>query len=68
MDELDVEYESFLMDDELGYDVFDFNEACSVDFIAEVASACDTSTVPLNLKPLSAPLSMLFWVMMSLYL
>ena len=44
-----VEYESFLMNDEPRYDVFDFHDACSVDFIVEVAFACNTSTVPLDL-------------------
>ena len=30
--------------------MFGFN-TCSVDFIAKITSACDTSTVPLNVKP-----------------
>ena len=39
------------MDDEPEYDVFDF-DTYSVDFIAEIASACDTYSVSLDLKPL----------------
>ena len=39
------------MDHEPEYYVFDFNEACFVDFIAEIASACDISLLPLDLKP-----------------
>jgi len=52
VDECAVEYESFLVDDEPVYDVFDFNDACPMDFITKVASACDTSAAPLDLKPL----------------
>jgi len=68
VDEFTVEYESFLMDDEPEYDVFDFNDACSMDFITEVASACDTPAAPLDMNPCLILLSMLFWVLMSLYL
>ena len=53
VDEFAIEYESFLKNDELEYDVFDFNDAYSVYFITEVAFAYDTSTAPLDLKPLS---------------
>jgi len=49
VDEFDVEYESFLMDNEPECDVFDSNDACS---ITEVAPTYDTSTTPLDLKPL----------------
>jgi len=66
VDEFAIEYESFLVDDEPKYDVFDFNDACSMDFITKVASACHTSAAPLDLKTLLSLLSMLFWVMMSL--
>ena len=55
-----VEYESFFINDEPEYDVFDFNDACLVNFIAEVASICDTSTVPLDLKPLPESLKFAF--------
>ena len=51
VEELAIEYESFFMDDEPQYDMFDF-DTCSVDFIAEIASTCDTSAVSLDLKPL----------------
>jgi len=51
VDEFAVEYESFLVDDEPKYDVFDFNDAHSVDFIPKVASTYDTFAAPLDLKP-----------------
>ena len=38
MDEFTVEYESFFMDNEPEFDVFDF-DTYFVDFIAEIASA-----------------------------
>ena len=52
VNEFVIEYEYFLMDDEPKCDVFDINDACFVDFIAEVASTYDTSTDSLDLKPL----------------
>ena len=52
--------DSFLLDDEPGYDVFNFNDVCPIDFIAEVASACDTSAPSLNLKPLLDYLTYVF--------
>jgi len=52
MDVFTVEYESFLMNDKLVYDMFDFNDACPMDFITEVAFAYDTSGISLDLKPL----------------
>ena len=45
VDEFVIENESFLMDDELEYDVFDFSDACSVDFIVKVSSACAASAI-----------------------
>ena len=59
VDEFAVKYESFFMNDEPEYDVFDFDTS-SVDFIAEIASACDTSTVSLDLKPLHDSLKYAF--------
>ena len=52
VDEFAAKHEFFFMDDEPEYDVFDFDDGCSLDFITKVASTCDTYTVPLNLKPL----------------
>jgi len=52
VDAFDIVYESFLTNDELEYDVFNFNDAYSMDFITEITSACDTSTIPLDFKPL----------------
>jgi len=53
MDEFCLEYKSFLIDDEPEYDVFGFDNVGSVNFIADVVSACDTSTVSLDPKPRS---------------
>ena len=41
-----VKYESIFMDDEPEYEVFDF-DTCSMDFIADVVFACETSIVHL---------------------
>jgi len=60
VDEFVVKYESFGVDNEPEYDVCDFDDAYSVDFIADVTSAGDTSTTPLNLKLCLTYLSMLF--------
>jgi len=49
VDEFAIGYESFFVDDEPKYNVFDF-DTCSVDFIVDVASAYDTSTISLDLK------------------
>ena len=49
MDEFAIGYESIFVDDEPEYNVFDF-DICSVDFIAIVAFAYDTSTISLELK------------------
>jgi len=48
------------MDDEPEYDVFDFNDACSVDFIAKFSFTCDTSAAPLDLKTLPDSLKYAF--------
>jgi len=48
------------MDDEQEYDVFDFDDVCSVDFITYVATTCDTSTIQLNPKLLSESLKYAF--------
>ena len=56
------------MDDESEYEVFDFDDRCSVDFIADTISAYNTSTISLDLKPFLAPLSTLFSVLRSVYL
>ena len=68
VDEFAVEYEFFLMDDEPEYDMFDFDDACFIDHTTNVASTCDTSVVPLDMKLLLTPLSIDFWIMMSIYL
>ena len=39
--------------------IFDF-DTCFMDFIADIASACDTSVVLLDLKPLSDSLKYAF--------
>ena len=52
VDEFVIEYKSFFTDDGPEYHVFDFNDACFVDLIADIVCAYDTSTVPLDLKPL----------------
>ena len=52
VDEFVVKYECLLVDDEPEYDVFDFNDACSMDFITKFSFACDTSAVSLDLKRL----------------
>ena len=54
-----IEYESIFMDDELEYDVFDF-DMLSVDFIIDIVSACDTSIVSLCLKTLANSLKFAF--------
>ena len=59
MDEFAVEYESFFMDHESKYDVFDF-DMCFVNFIVDVAAACDTSAVSLDLKLLPNSLKYVF--------
>ena len=60
MDKFTTEHESFLMDDEPEYDVFDFDDACSIDLITEVVSACDTFVVSLDLKLLPDSLKYAF--------
>ena len=50
MNEFAVEYESFFIDSESEYDVFDF-DTCFMDFIADVVSTCNTFFVSLDLKP-----------------
>ena len=52
VDEFPIEYESVLMDDEHEYDVIDFDNVGSVDFVSNVVSICDTFTISLDLKPL----------------
>jgi len=52
MDEFPVKYEFFLMDDEPDYDVFNFDDGCSIDYIADFVSTCNTSAISLDLKPL----------------
>ena len=47
------------MHDELAYNVFDF-DMCFVNFIVDVASACDTSAVSLDLKLLPNSLNYVF--------
>ena len=47
MDKFIVEFKSFFMDDEPEYDVCD-SDVCSVDFIANVVSTCDTFVVSLD--------------------
>jgi len=59
MDEFTVEYESFFVDAEPGYDVFDFDTYFMV-FIAEITSTCDTFGVSLDLKPLADSLKYAF--------
>ena len=58
-----VKYESFFMRDEPKYDVFDF-DMCVMDFITDVVSTCDTSTISstisLDLKPLPDSLQYAF--------
>ena len=69
VDEFAIEYESFFMDDELEYNVLDFNNACFVDFITDIASACDTYAISLDLKLLANSLKYAFFrVLMSLCL
>jgi len=51
VDMFPVEYESSFVDDEPKYDVFDF-DTCSVDFIVEITSTCESSIVPLDVKSL----------------
>ena len=51
VDEFPIEYQSFFVDDEPEFDVFDFG-MCPMDFIADVISTCDTSVTSLDLKPL----------------
>jgi len=60
VDEFAVEYNSFLMDNEPEHDMFDFNDACSVDFIIEVAFSYDTYVVSLDLKSLPNSLKYAF--------
>jgi len=60
VDEFAIEYESFLVDDEPKYDVLDFNDVCSKDFINKVASICNISAAPLDLKPLPDSLNYAF--------
>ena len=60
MDKFAVEYESFLIDDEPEYYVFGFNDTCSMNLIAEVASTCDTFAIALDLNPCLTLLSMFF--------
>jgi len=59
VDKFTVKCESFLVDDNPKYDAFDF-DMCSVDFIVDVAYACDISSVSLNLKPLPDSLKYAF--------
>jgi len=40
------------MDDEPKHDVFDFKNACSVDFVDDLVFACDAFSISLNLNPL----------------
>jgi len=54
-----LEYESFFMDGEPKYGLFEF-DTCSVDFIAEIASACDTSAMLLDLEALPDSLKYTF--------
>ena len=68
MNEFLVEYKFFLMDDDPEYDMFDFDDVGFGDFITNVVSTCDTSTISLDLEPLPSSLSMLVWVPTSLYL
>jgi len=50
VDEFAVEYESFFINDEPEDDVFDFDDACPMDFIADGSSAYDTSIISVELK------------------
>jgi len=40
------------MDDEPLYDLFDYDDACFMNFIADVTSTCDTFAAPLDGKSL----------------
>jgi len=61
VNEFAIEHESFLVDDDPEYDVFDFNDPCSMDFITKVVSTCDTFAAPLDIKPLPASLKYVFF-------
>ena len=50
------------MDDEPKHDVFDFKNACSVDFVDDLVFACDAFAISLNLKPLPNSLKYIFLV------
>ena len=60
IDEFNIQYESFFMDNEPKYDVDNFDDVCSVDFITNVACASNTSTILLSLKLLSNSLKYAF--------
>ena len=64
MDEFVVEYESFFMDEEPEYDVFDIDEAYYMDLVVYLVSAYDTLVVSLDLKSLPNFLTYAFWVRM----
>jgi len=50
VDEFPIECKSFFMGDEPEDDIFDFDYACSVEFIAHIAYVYDTSAIPLDPK------------------
>jgi len=59
-----AEYKSFIMNDEPGYDVFEFDDLCSTrDYLLNVASksaAISISPPSLELKPLPSSLNYTF--------
>ena len=61
VNEFVVIYESFFIDDEPEYNVFDF-DMWSMDFIAEVIFVCDTSAISLDIKPLPDSFKYVFLV------
>jgi len=64
-----AEYESFLIDDEPKYDVFQFDDLCSAsECVISSASEPDSTSMSLDLKPLTNSLKYSLWDLMILCL
>ena len=58
--EFAIEYESFFMNNRPEYDVFDFDDVHSMDFVVDVVSICHTYIISLDRKPLADSLKYFF--------